>query len=123
VGHTLLQLIDKGTGQQYANPHTKLGVFVSNFRSALPQALNLLPYNKKHSEKFESQGQVSDRLVIEAANVSPFACPLSTHWEIDVADDIHVQSPIMNVLTMDGKRRWLDIEKLVCTHYCVTIAS
>lgn len=116
MAHTLLQLIDKSTGQQYTSPHTKLGVFVSNLRSALPQALNLLPYNKKQIEGPETQ--LSNRLGIQAANATEatqFACPLGTHWESDVSDDIHVQSPIMNVLSMDGKRRWMDIEKLVCT--------
>lgn len=108
MGHTLLQLIDKSTGQQYTNPHRKLAVFVSNLRSALPQALDLLPYNKKHTEEL----QVSSRLENQAATV--YSCPRSTHWEIDVSEDIHVQSPVMNVLSMDGKRRWLDIEELVC---------
>lgn len=107
MGHTLLQLIDKSTGQQYTNPHTKLAVFVSNLRSALPQALNLLPYNKKHTEELE----VSSRLGNQATTT--YSCPANTHWEIDVSEDIHVQSPIMNVLSMDGKRRWLDIEELV----------
>jgi glycosylphosphatidylinositol deacylase len=43
TAHTLLQLIDKDTGQPYPSPHTRLGVFVSNMRSALPQAFDLLP--------------------------------------------------------------------------------
>jgi len=122
VGHTLLQLIDKSTGQQCTNPHVKLGVFVSNLRSALPQALNLLRYNKERSEVIKAQDQVSNRSGIQAANVTPFTCPHNTHWESDMSEDIHVQSPIMNVLSMDGKRRWLDIEKLVCTHCSVFIA-
>jgi hypothetical protein len=49
VGHTLLQLIDKATGQQYTSPHTRLAVFVSNMRSALPQTFDLLPQSNKHS--------------------------------------------------------------------------
>lgn len=43
MSHTLLQLIDKETGQPYPSPHTRLGVFVLNLRSALPQAFDLLP--------------------------------------------------------------------------------
>ncbi|KAG0570658.1 hypothetical protein KC19_6G178400 [Ceratodon purpureus] len=139
VGHTLLQLVDKSTGQQYTNPHTRLAVFVSNLRSALPQALDVLPSSNKHSplslpytwkapvkdvsgkdflntkESSGTQAQVSKKLELLAGNetkVTQFSCPQKIFWEGDMFDDIDVQSPIMNVLSMDGRRRWMDIEKL-----------
>lgn len=43
VAHTLLQLIDEETGQQFASPQTRMAVFVSNLRSALPHAFDWLP--------------------------------------------------------------------------------
>jgi len=43
VSHTLLQLIDKETGQQMTNPHERMAIFVSNLRSALPHAFGWLP--------------------------------------------------------------------------------
>lgn len=67
-------------------------------------------------EGSESQAQVSKELGILAANetkVTQFSCPQKIRWEGDMSDDIDVQSPIMNVLSMDGRRRWMDIEKLV----------
>lgn len=41
-----------------------------------------------------------------------FACPQSVHWEGEMPE-IQIKEPIMNVLSMDGKWRWMDIEKLV----------
>jgi len=43
VSHTLLQLIDKETGQQLTSPHERMAIFVSNLRSALPHAFGWLP--------------------------------------------------------------------------------
>lgn len=43
VSHTLLQLIDKKTGQLMINPHERMAVFVTNLRSALPSSFGWLP--------------------------------------------------------------------------------
>jgi hypothetical protein len=66
----------------------------------------------------EAQAQVSKKIGILAANetkATQFSCPQKIRWEGFMSDDIDVQSPIMNVLLMDGRRRWMDIEKLVYT--------
>uniref|UniRef100_A0A7I4AUK2 GPI inositol-deacylase n=1 Tax=Physcomitrium patens TaxID=3218 RepID=A0A7I4AUK2_PHYPA len=136
VGHTLLQLIDRRTGQQYTSPHVRLAIFVSNFRSALPQTFNLLPHRnklspytqpyRKVSEKAisakdvgldtnvvsKAQVQVSTKSGFQPMKSTQFACPQKIHWVGDMFDDIHIKQPIMNVLSMDGKRRWMDIEEL-----------
>jgi len=45
-----------------------------------------------------------------------FACPTGVHWDREtLGTDLHTDSTTMTVLAMDGRRLWLDIEKLVCT--------
>lgn len=42
------------------------------------------------------------------------SCPPSVHWPDDgLEKDLYVQSRTVTVLAMDGRRRWLDIDKLV----------
>jgi hypothetical protein len=41
-------------------------------------------------------------------------CPPSVPWTSDgLEKDLHIQSNLVTVLAMDGRRRWLDIKKLV----------
>lgn len=41
-------------------------------------------------------------------------CPSSVHWSDDVLErDLYIQTTSVTVLAMDGRRRWLDIQKLV----------
>jgi len=41
-------------------------------------------------------------------------CPPSTQWTSDgLEKDLYIQSNSVTVLAMDGRRRWLDIKKLV----------
>ncbi|CAM6053655.1 unnamed protein product [Sphagnum tenellum] len=43
-----------------------------------------------------------------------FACPTGVHWDREtLGTDLHTDSTTMTVLAMDGRHRWLDIEKLV----------
>jgi hypothetical protein len=43
LSHTLLQLLDKETGQPFENPQMRLAVFVTKLRSALPQVFGWVP--------------------------------------------------------------------------------
>ncbi|CAM6043491.1 unnamed protein product [Sphagnum compactum] len=122
TAHTLLQLIDKDTGQPYPSSHTRLGVFVSNMRSALPQAFDLLPNsgNSPLSLPLPSsdgigtrEGGIAGSEHDETQKITRFTCPQSVSWEGERADkDLHISTPIMTILAMDGRRRWLDIKKL-----------
>jgi hypothetical protein len=48
--------------------------------------------------------------------IMPSACPQNVYWESENAEtDLHISTSIMTILAMDGRRRWLDIKKLVCT--------
>lgn len=45
---------------------------------------------------------------------SMYACPRSIHWSDDALErDLYIETTTVTVLAMDGRRRWLDIEKLV----------
>jgi len=42
------------------------------------------------------------------------ACPERLQWRDESLErDLYVQMPTVTVLAMDGRRRWLDIQKLV----------
>lgn len=42
------------------------------------------------------------------------ACPPNVHWNDGGLDrDLYIQINEVTVLAMDGRRRWLDIQKLV----------
>lgn len=48
----------------------------------------------------------------------PVACPANIHWNDGGLDrDLYIQINELTVLAMDGRRRWLDIQKLVFV-YC-----
>jgi hypothetical protein len=41
-------------------------------------------------------------------------CPPSVQWTSDgLEKDLHIPSNLVTILAMDGRRRWLDIKKLV----------
>lgn len=42
------------------------------------------------------------------------SCPSNVRWTNDGLErDLYIQSTTVTILAMDGRRRWLDIEKLV----------
>lgn len=42
------------------------------------------------------------------------SCPSKFHWSEDALErDLYIQTTTVTVLAMDGRRRWLDIQKLV----------
>lgn len=42
------------------------------------------------------------------------SCPSKIHWNEEGLDkDLYIQTTTVTVLAMDGRRRWLDIQKLV----------
>lgn len=45
---------------------------------------------------------------------SSSSCPSTVQWSAEGLDkDLYIQTATVTVLAMDGKRRWLDIQKLV----------
>jgi hypothetical protein len=59
--------------------------------------------------------EVTVHVVFAGSQVHTFSsCPNNVHWNDDGLDrDLYIQTTTMTVLAMDGRRRWLDIHKLV----------
>lgn len=52
--------------------------------------------------------------IIDLQQKDSLSCPPSLQWTSDgLEKDLHIQLNSVTVLAMDGKRRWLDIKKLV----------
>ncbi|KAF6153828.1 hypothetical protein GIB67_001061 [Kingdonia uniflora] len=110
VSHTLLSLIDSGSGRPYSSTQKRLVVFAKMLRSAMPPSFNwmrqavpsrlsLLIKNKKKDAEYQEQ--------------TIFPCPRSNHWSSDALErDLYIETNTVTVLAMDGRRRWLDIQKL-----------
>jgi hypothetical protein len=61
-----------------------------------------------------TKGEIAGSEHDEMQKITRFTCPQSVSWEGERADkDLHISTPIMTILAMDGRRRWLDIKKLV----------
>ncbi|CAI9111514.1 OLC1v1011757C1 [Oldenlandia corymbosa var. corymbosa] len=105
VSHTLLSLIDYESGQLFSDVQSRLAVFIKMLHSGISQNLNwsgqsLLP---KQSIRVDSGSQMHQR----------FSCPSHIHWNDDgLEKDLYIQTTSITVLAMDGRRRWLDIQKL-----------
>ncbi|XP_022633244.1 GPI inositol-deacylase isoform X1 [Vigna radiata var. radiata] len=112
VSHTLLSLIDSRTGQPFADSQKRLAVFARMLRSGIShyfdwmvqlprykQPINIPVHNTK-----DVTGSPLHRLI---------ACPANVHWNDGGLDrDLYIQINEVTVLAMDGRRRWLDIQKL-----------
>ncbi|XP_038896439.1 GPI inositol-deacylase isoform X1 [Benincasa hispida] len=112
VSHTLLSLVDSGTGQPFSATRKRLTVLTRMLHSGIPQSFN-----------WRTQSHTSQQIAhFPAKNVedapgsvvlSPDACPKSVHWSDDGLErDLYIQTSTVTVLAMDGRRRWLDLEKL-----------
>ncbi|CAM6094752.1 unnamed protein product [Calypogeia fissa] len=143
VSHTLLQLVDKKTGQPFESSQMRLAVFVTKLRSALPQVFGWLPstslqgatralpekiketeYGSKTEEEMRKSALDDIEVLKQESTVDLtdegdesshlYGCPTSTHWIGESKEkDLYIDSPTMTVLAMDGKRRWLDIKRMV----------
>ncbi|KAJ0111675.1 hypothetical protein Patl1_02935 [Pistacia atlantica] len=86
VSHTLLSLIDSRTGQPFLDTRKRLAIFSRMLRSATPENSQVRTFS---------------------------SCPSSVHWSDDGLErDLYIQTTTVTVLAMDGRRRWLDIQKL-----------
>lgn len=53
---------------------------------------------------------IAGAAIMHASN----ACPSNVHWSDNGLErDLYIQMKTVTVLAMDGRRRWLDIQKLV----------
>ncbi|EPS65818.1 hypothetical protein M569_08958, partial [Genlisea aurea] len=97
VSHTLLSLIDMKTGQPFSDSQQRLGIFVKMLQNGIPK--NFISMKQSH--------QPSDSLFPLASK-----CPNDVWNEDELQKDFYIQDKTLTILAMDGRRRWLDIEKL-----------
>uniref|UniRef100_A0A7N0T4W6 GPI inositol-deacylase n=1 Tax=Kalanchoe fedtschenkoi TaxID=63787 RepID=A0A7N0T4W6_KALFE len=112
VSHTLLSLIESQTGQPFSSPQKRLAIFARMLRSGIPQGFDWqtqgrLPMQYIHNlNKDETAAAGFDLLSLSA-------CPKNTDWSAEALEkDLYIETTTVTVLAMDGRRRWLDIEKL-----------
>ncbi|KAK7395706.1 hypothetical protein VNO78_16273 [Psophocarpus tetragonolobus] len=111
VSHTLLSLIDSRTGQPFPDTQKRLAVFASMLRSGISRNFDWmmqLPSYKQSINAVQNTKEVTGPVLHR-----PVACPANIHWNEGGLDrDLYIQKNEVTVLAMDGRRRWLDIQKL-----------
>ncbi|KAK6256351.1 hypothetical protein SCA6_017656 [Theobroma cacao] len=111
VSHTLLSLIDSRTGQPLPDTRQRLEIFTRMLRSGIPQSFNWKMQSQSIWSTHVPVKDVKDTAGSQVHNL--FDCPSSVHWSDDGLErDLYIQTTTVTVLAMDGRRRWLDIEKL-----------
>ncbi|KAK4794162.1 hypothetical protein SAY86_012156 [Trapa natans] len=109
VSHTLLSLVDPKTDQTYTDSQKRLAIFAKMLRSGVVQSFDQKGYS--HSL------QHYDHSVLEDKGESPMKtlpnCSSNVHWiNNDLQRDLHIKKTTITILDMDGRRRWLDLQKL-----------
>ncbi|KAM2858372.1 hypothetical protein COP2_023920 [Malus domestica] len=111
VAHTLLSLVDSGTGQPFSDTRIRMAIFSKMLRSGIPQSFNW------RMQSYFSQKSIHvptrDKKDKTESLYTSAACPSNVHWSDDGLErDLYIQTTTVTVLAMDGRRRWLDIQKL-----------
>ncbi|XP_028778530.1 uncharacterized protein LOC114735049 isoform X2 [Neltuma alba] len=104
VSHTLLSLIDSKTGHPFPDTEKRLAVFSRMLRSGISHNFNrMMQLPSKHSISTPAH----------RSQVHSATCPPNIQWSDDSLErDLYIQTNVVTVLAMDGRRRWLDIQKL-----------
>ncbi|KAL5797115.1 hypothetical protein ACOSQ2_001935 [Xanthoceras sorbifolium] len=112
ASHTLLSLIDSRTGQPFLDSQKRLAIFAMMLRSGVPQSLNLMMQSRLfHQSAHIPIKEIKDASGSQVNTLS--SCPSNVHWSDDGLErDLYIQTTTVTVLAMDGRRRWLDIQKL-----------
>ncbi|KAH7847529.1 hypothetical protein Vadar_027217 [Vaccinium darrowii] len=108
VSHTLLSLMDPETGQPFSDTQKRLSVFTKMLHSGIPQSFNWLRQSPLSRLPVQDGKQATGSLGHTLSS-----CPNNVRWTNDGLErDLYIQSTTVTILAMDGRRRWLDIEKL-----------
>ncbi|KAK9699896.1 hypothetical protein RND81_08G202300 [Saponaria officinalis] len=111
VSHTLLSLVDPETGHPFSDRKRRLTVFAKMLRSGFEHGSNLI----SHAPVFPIPRHTGDDGIYSRGSHARTlsACPEKVQWNLDSLErDLYIQTTTVTVLAMDGRRRWLDIEKL-----------
>lgn len=112
VSHTLLSLIDQRNGQPFPSTLKRLTVFTKMLHSRFPPSL--IWTRSMQPSTISTEVPFRDEKSAAGSQVHSFAsCPRSVHWSDEILErDLYIQGSTVTVLAMDGRRRWLDIQKL-----------
>ncbi|KAK8466782.1 hypothetical protein PHAVU_008G148206 [Phaseolus vulgaris] len=112
VSHTLLSLIDSRTGQPFADTQKRLAVFARMLRSGISHNFDWMMQLPSYKQPINISVQ-NTKDVTGSPPHRPIACPANVHWNDGGLDrDLYIQINEVTVLAMDGRKRWLDIQKL-----------
>ncbi|XP_057525131.1 uncharacterized protein LOC130804633 isoform X2 [Amaranthus tricolor] len=104
VSHTLLSLVDPETGNPFTDTQKRLAIFTKMLHGGLRHSSDFVEESYAHQRNLEINGDGRHSLG---------ACPKNIQWDTDSLErDLYIQTPTVTVLAMDGRRRWLDIQKL-----------
>ncbi|KAL3624307.1 hypothetical protein CASFOL_033123 [Castilleja foliolosa] len=112
VSHTLLSLVEKKTNQPSTDVRQRVGIFTKMLHSGIPQnffSSRQLQQQQKFAHLSNQNGIVNAGL--QVPDIS--GCPSNSQWSEDGLErDLYIQTSSVTVLAMDGRRRWMDIQKL-----------
>ncbi|KAJ4827333.1 hypothetical protein Tsubulata_003286 [Turnera subulata] len=112
VSHTLLSLIDSRTSQPFPDNVKRLAVFARMLRTGIPQSFDWMVQSSSSHQA--TSVPIKDAKDVTASQVYALpSCPRNVHWNEDGLErDLYIETSTVTVLAMDGRRRWLDIQKL-----------
>ncbi|GMP29542.1 hypothetical protein CsSME_00004600 [Camellia sinensis var. sinensis] len=112
VSHTLLSLIDPEAGQPFSDTQKRLAAFTKMLHSGMPLSSNWLRQSLLPQQATHDPVQNGKKITGSQGHTLS-ACPSNVRWTDDGLErDLYIQTSTVTVLAMDGRRRWLDIEKL-----------
>ncbi|KAL5699949.1 hypothetical protein ACHQM5_025464 [Ranunculus cassubicifolius] len=111
ISHTLLSLIDPNNGQPFTTTQKRLTVFTKMLRSEIPPSFGWA--RQVHTSSLSTNVQFQEGKRAAGSRAHTFSlCPQSVHWNDDGLErDLYIHGSTVTVLAMDGRRRWLDIQK------------
>lgn len=109
VSHTLLSLVDKDHGRPFNDVRQRVAIFTKMLHSGIPQNFNWLALSQSRMRSVKTSFEDGNGAHLPHI----FSCPINVHWNEDgLEKDLYIQTTAVTVLAMDGRRRWLDIQKL-----------
>eukprot|EP00252_Welwitschia_mirabilis_P024612 TRINITY_DN7353_c0_g1_i1.p1 TRINITY_DN7353_c0_g1~~TRINITY_DN7353_c0_g1_i1.p1 ORF type:complete len:839 (-),score=150.73 TRINITY_DN7353_c0_g1_i1:172-2490(-) len=115
LSHAMLHLIDENTGQPYPSRQKRMAVLISKLRSGIPQSFDWM--KSIQSQYFQKNLPIEKEDPVDRGMVTTmqdqFSCPAAIEWADDSHErDLYIDKTTVTVLAMDGRRRWMDIQRL-----------
>ena len=110
----LLLMVEKQTGQMLRKAQDRLALFSAHLKSPVAATLASALHTNYSTNPHVAQPGTSDKRGKAYGQISTaHACPPSS-WIVEPQDtDIFVETELLTVVAMDGRRRWMDIQAMV----------